>query len=127
MSKLSHSELNDRIALLERRLDRRRARLMEDTEEATEAAKHAAVYVLPVAAAVGAGVFAMWIMRRQRRPTQRWADRWFASRRPSEATVRRGVRWGSIAGIVGTAIRIGTSPQARALYHAVRRKQRAYP
>ena len=63
MSKLSHSELHDRIALLERRLDRRRARLMEHTGEAAEAARHAAVYVLPVAVAVGAGVVAMWIMR----------------------------------------------------------------
>lgn len=111
MTKLSHSDLHDRIALLERRLERRRARLLDHTHEAAAAASHAATYVLPVVAALGAGLVAMWITRR-RRP--------HAS---SRATTRRGLRWGSIAGIVGSAVRIGTSPQARAVYGALRRRR----
>ncbi len=121
MIKLSHSELHDRIASLERRLERRRLRLLEDTKEATSAASQVAAYALPAAAAIGAGALAVWLTRRRRRTPIRMSFRNpFVSDR---AATRRGVRWASIAGLVGSAIRIGTSPAARAAFNALRRRR----
>lgn len=108
MSSLSHTQISDRIAALERRLENRRVRLKEDSREAADAASYTAARILPVAAAVGAGLLAWWMTRRRRQV--------FVPRGTEEA--RRGLRWASIAGIVGSAIRIGTSPQARILWRA---------
>ena len=121
MSELKHADLNDRIARLEQRLERRRARLLADAGETVDAATDTAAKVLPVAAAVGAGLAALWLVRK------RTAPRTFAAyRAPETAVHRRRVRWAQLAGILGSAIRIGTSPQARSLWHNLRARRRRY-
>ena len=62
---------------------------------------------------------ALWLVRK------RTAPRTFAAYRPPEtAAHRRRVRWAQLAGILGSAIRIGTSPQARSLWHNLRARRR---
>jgi hypothetical protein len=121
MSQSIQGRISDRIAALERRLENRRARLREDASEATFAASRTARSVLPIAAAVSAGLLALWFTHRRPEPPRR---RSFYSSRIDD---RRGLRWASLAGIVGTAFRIGTSPQVRALWRAFRNsRQPAY-
>lgn len=126
--KPSHAELHDRIASVERRLENRRARFLEDARESTQAAGHAATKVIPIAAAAGAGLLAFYLLkgRRSSRRHARYAYDYDGDDR--RADQRRGVRWASIAGILGTAIRIGTSPQLRAIIDNLRerRRTRAY-
>jgi hypothetical protein len=43
-----------------------------------------------------------------------------------ESDQRRRVRWASLAGIVGTVIRIATSPQFRAIVHNFRERRQRY-
>lgn len=123
MSKLSHSALHDRIAAVEQRLERRRARLLDDARESTAAAAQTATKVVPIAAAVGAGLLALYFTRRHSRPRSYGAYRAQYADPP-----RRGVRWAQLVGIVGSAVRIGTSPQVRAFWHGFRRarQRRAY-
>jgi hypothetical protein len=121
MSKASHPDISDRIAAVERRLERRRIRLLDDFRETKNAASQSATKVVPIAAALGAGLVALYFTRRrmsQRPPTyseyRRHVDRY-------EDPPRRGLRWGHIAGVLGTAIRIGASPQVRAFWHGYQR------
>ncbi len=116
MNMLSHSDLHARIAKVERRLERRRARLLADVRESTSAASHTATKLVPVAAALGAGLIALYFTRRHSKPPT-----YSAYRTQYVDPPRRGVRWAQIAGIVGSAIRIGTSPQVRAFWHGFRR------
>lgn len=116
MTKLSHSELHDQIAAVERRLERRRARLLEDARESTAAASHAATKVVPFAAALGAGLIALYFTRRRSKARSHGAYRARYADQP-----RRGLRWAQLVGIIGSAIRIGTSPQVRAFWHGFRR------
>jgi hypothetical protein len=116
MTKLSHSELHDRIAAVERRLERRRARLLDDARESTAAASQTATKVLPLAAALGAGLLALYFTRRRSTPRSYSAYRARYADPP-----RRGVRWAQLVGIIGSAVRIGTSPQVRAFWHGFRR------
>lgn len=116
MTKLSHSALHDRIAAVERRLERRRARLLEDARESTAAASQTATKVVPIAAALGAGLLALYFTRRRSRPRS-----YSAYRAQYVDPPRRGVRWAQIVGILGSAVRIGTSPQVRAFWHGFRR------
>jgi hypothetical protein len=116
MNKLSHSELHDRIAAVERRLERRRARLLDDASETAAAASQTATKVLPVAAALGAGLLALYFMRR------RSTVRTYSAYRAQYADPRRrGLRWAQLVGIIGSAVRIATSPQVRAFWHGFRR------
>jgi len=122
--KLDRSELTDRIATVERRLENRRARLLEDARESAHAASDAASKVLPIAAAAGAGLLAFYLIRGRRssaRRAYRRYDDWDGA-----ATPRRRVRWASIAGLLGTAVRIGTSPQFRAIVQNLRERRRGY-
>ena len=122
MSKASRFDISDRIASVERRLERRRTRLLDDLRESKEAASESATKVVPIAAALGAGLVALYFTRRRMssRPPpsyseyRRHVDRY-------EDPPRRGLRWGRIAGILGTAIRIGASPQVRAFWHGYQR------
>lgn len=119
MSDVKHFDLNDRISRVEQRLERRRARLLSDASEAVDAATDATAKVLPIAAAVGAGLAALWLVRR------RSAPRTYSAYRAMHAEpARRRVRWAQIAGILGSAIRIGTSPQARSLWHNLQARRR---
>ncbi len=116
MNKLSHSELHERIAAVERRLERRRARLLEDARESAVAASHTATKVVPIAAALGAGLVALYFTRRRSTP------RTYSAFRAQHADPpRRGLRWAQLVGIIGSAVRIGTSPQVRAFWHGYRR------
>ena len=118
--KAHHPDISARIASVERRLERRRTRLLDDFRESTGAASQAATKVVPVAAALGAGIVALYLTRK------------FTARRPPPPTYseyrarygepqRRGLRWGQLAGVVATAFRIGTSPQFRAFWQGYRR------
>jgi hypothetical protein len=121
VNELKHADLNDRIARVEQRLERRRARLLADAGETVDAATDTAAKMLPLAAAVGAGLAALWLVRK------RSAPRTLGTFRPHEPDPqRRRVRWAQIAGILGSAIRIGTSPQARSLWHNLRARRRRY-
>ena len=123
--KASHSDLHERIASVERRLENRRTRLLEDARETTQAAGQAATKVVPIAAAAGAGLLAMYLMRR-RKPAPRYV-RYDEYGYVPDADQRRRVRWASLAGIVGTVIRIATSPQFRAIVHNfAERRRRGY-
>ena len=117
MNKLSHAELHDRIATVERRLERRRARLLEDATETASAARQTATKFLPIAAALGAGLLALYLTRR-RTPTPSYSAYRAQYHNPPP---RRAVRWAQLIGIVGSAFRIGTSPQVRAFWHGFRR------
>jgi hypothetical protein len=122
MNKASHPDISDRIAAVERRLERRRVRLLDDLRETKDAASRSATKVVPIAAALGAGLVALYFTRRatSHRPPptyseyRRHVDRY-------EDPPRRGLRWAQVAGILGTAIRIGASPQARAFWHGYQR------
>jgi hypothetical protein len=118
----SHTALHARIASVERRLENRRTRLLEDAQEAGSAASQTASRVLPLAAALGAGALALYLTRRR---THRPAYAAFADAGP-DATTRRGVRWASILGILGTVLRIATSPQLRAILHNLNERRRRY-
>jgi hypothetical protein len=120
----NHAELHERIAAVERRLEHRRARLIEDARESTHAASQAATKVIPIAAALGAGLVALYLTRR-RSPSARYPRNDYDTYDRSAGT-RRGVRWASIAGIIGTAIRIGTSPQVRAIIQHLRERRHGY-
>lgn len=124
MSKLSHSALHDRIAIVERRLERRRARLLDDARESRSAASQTATKLLPIAAALGAGLLALYFTHRRSRPRSSYS----AYRAQYADPPRRGVRWAQLVGIVGSAVRIGSSPQVRAFWHGFRRarQRRAY-
>ena len=115
--------LGDQIARVERRLERRRMRFLDDLRESGDAASQAATKVVPVAAALGAGLVALYVTRKMtrksppppsyseyRRYTDRYAD-----------PPRRSLRWAQLAGVLGTAFRIGTSPQVRAFWHGYQR------
>lgn len=116
----SLSDLGDRIELIERRLENRRARLLDQAHESAHAAGDAVRRVAPIAAAVGAGLVAMYLVRGRGRRSPRYAFRGDDGFTPSEQ--RRTVRWASIAGILGTAFRIATSPQVRALVQHYRER-----
>jgi hypothetical protein len=116
MSKFSHAALHDRIATVERRLERRRARLLEDASETASAARQTATTFVPIAAALGAGLVALyWMRRRSNMP------RYSAYRAEYAHPPRRAVRWAQLIGIIGSAFRIGTSPQVRAFWHGFQR------
>ena len=117
MSKLSHSALHDRIALVERRLERRRVRMLEDASETASAARQSATKFVPLAAALGAGLVAFYFMSRRVAPPSYSAYRAQYHNPPP----RRSVRWAQLIGIIGSAVRIGTSPQVRAFWHGYRR------
>lgn len=118
MSKLSHAALHDRIAWVERRLERRRSRLLDTARESAAAASRTATKFLPIAAALGAGLVALYFTRR-RRPLPRSYSAYRA--RYADPVPRRAVRWASLAGILGSVVRIATSPQLRALWYGYRR------
>lgn len=122
MSKSSHSSLHGRIAAVERRLERRRTRLFDEARESTSAASQAATKVVPVAAAVGAGLVALYLMKRRSAPLPppRYSD-YRAFREHYAEPPRRGLRWAQVLGLVGTAVRIGNSPQLRAFWHGYQR------
>ncbi len=117
MNKLSHSQLHDRIAAVERRLTRRRAQLFDNARESGSAAKRTAIQALPFVAALGAGLVALYFTRRHQ--AKRPVSAWF--RPPAADPPRRAVRWASIAGILGSVVRIGTSPHVRALWYGYQR------
>ena len=121
MNQVKHPDLSDRIARVERRLERRRTRFLNDASETVDAAAETATKVLPVVAAVGAGLAALWLVRRRSGP-----QTYNAYRAQHAAPARRGLRWAQIAGILGTAVRIGTSPQARSLWHNLRARRNRY-
>jgi hypothetical protein len=121
MNQAKHPDLSDRIARVEQRLERRRARFLNDASETVDAAADTATKLLPIAAAVGAALAAMWLVRRRSGPRT-----YNAYRAEQGAPVRRGLRWAQIAGILGSAIRIGTSPQARSLWHNLRARRSRY-
>ena len=123
-TKPDRGEINDRIAVVEQRLERRRTRLLEDLRESRDAAGQAANKAVPLAAAVGAGVLAMYLMRR--RESRPRAIRYADERYVPESDQRRRVRWASLAGLVGTAIRIATSPQLRAIVQNLRERRGRY-
>ena len=125
MSQASHPDISDRIAAVERRLERRRMRFLDDLRETRDAASQSATKVVPIVAALGAGLAALYFTRRfkdrhpptyseYRRYTDRYRDR-------DADSPRRGLRWAQIAGVLGTAFRIGTSPQVRAFWHGYQR------
>jgi hypothetical protein len=116
VNKLTHPDIHDRIAAVERRLDRRRTRLLEEARESTEAASHTATKLVPVAVAVGAGLLAFYLTRRRSTPRT-----FSASGAQYAAPPRRALRCAQVVGIIGSAIRIGTSPQVRALWQGYRR------
>lgn len=116
MSKLSPSELHARIANVERRLERRRARLLADFRETSAAGSQTAMKLVPVAAALGAGLLALYFTRRRSK-----ARAYSAYRAQSIDPPRRGLRWAQLVGIAGSLVRIGTSPQVRAFWHGYRR------
>jgi len=118
MSKLSHAALHDRIALVERRLERRRARMLEDAIETASATRQTATKFVPLAAALGAGFVALYLMRRRSTPVPRYSAYRAQYNNPPP---RRAVRWAQLVGILGSAVRIGTSPQLRAFWHGYRR------
>lgn len=125
MSKLSHSGLHDRIAAVERRLERRRSRLLDDARESASAAGRTATKVVPVAAALGAGLLALYLTRRHASLAR--PSRFSAFRARYADPPRRAVRWAQLAGILGSVVRIGASPQLRALiqgYRAARARER---
>jgi hypothetical protein len=111
--------IGERIQALEQRLEHRRQRWREDIDEVKVAAQLAARKWLPVAAAAGAGIAALWLARRGRngRRTLQYVTAGDAARRAQ----RRGVRWASLLGIASTAYRFATSPQGRLLADAIRR------
>lgn len=117
MSKLSHAALHDRIAWVERRLARRRSRLLDTARESAAAASRTATKFLPLAAALGAGLVALYFTRRRSHPRSYSAYR----ARYVDPPPRRAVRWASLAGILGSVVRIATSPQLRALWYGYRR------
>jgi len=127
MSK-SHTSLHGRIAAVERRLERRRTRLFDDASESTFAASQTATKVVPVAAAVGAGLVALYLMKRRSAPLPppRYSD-YRAFREQYADPSRRGLRWAQILGLVGTAVRIGSSPQLRAFWHGFQRARQRRP
>lgn len=118
MNDLKAPSLNDRIARVERRLERRRMRFLGDASETVDAASDTATKVLPIVAAVGAGLAALWLVRRRSQPRT-----YRAYHAMQGEPARRGLRWAKIAGILGSAIRIGTSPQARSLWHNLRARR----
>ena len=119
MNKLSHAALHDRIALVERRLERRRVRMLEDASETASAARQSATKFVPLAAALGAGLVALYLMRRRSSPpTPSYSAYRTQYHNPPP---RRSVRWAQIVGILGSVVRIGTSPQLRAFWHGYRR------
>ncbi len=121
-SDTTQSPIGERIQALEQRLEHRRQRWREDTDEAKVAAQLAARKWLPVAAAAGAGIAALWWTRRGRngRGTLQYVTAGDAAR----LAQRRGVRWASLLGIASTAYKFATSPQGRLLADAVRRRVR---
>ena len=128
MSTKSHSFLHDRIAAVERRLERRRSRLFDDASESAFAATTTATKVVPVAAAVSAGLVALYFMKRRSTPPPPPSYSQYRAFREYADQPRRGLRWAQILGVVGTAYRIGTSPQLRAFWHGFQRarQRRAY-
>jgi hypothetical protein len=129
MSNPTHGALHDRIAAVERRLERRRARLLDNASESTVAAGQAATKVVPVAAALGAGLLALYLMKRRTTPPPppSYSDyRHFRSSYADQS--RRGLRWAQLFGLLGTAYRVGTSPQLRAFWHGFQRarQRRSY-
>jgi hypothetical protein len=123
MNQVAKPNLSDRITRVEQRLERRRARFLADAGEAVDAVADTSTKVLPVVAALGAGLAALWLLRR--RSTPRTYSAWRAQQQAAPAA-RRGLRWAQIAGILGSAIRIGTSPQARSLWHNLRARRTRY-
>ncbi|HVF62766.1 MAG TPA: hypothetical protein VNE58_02080 [Casimicrobiaceae bacterium] len=123
MSALSHSELHQRIKSVERRLERRRARLLDDFDETVAAAGRIARKGAPIVAAVTAGLIALYFTRRRATRVQVPSFSAFRARfgRGMDEPTRRSVRWASIAGTAGTVLKIVTSPQARALWNGFKR------
>jgi hypothetical protein len=116
----SLSAIKDRIQTLEQRLENRRVRLQEDTDEAKTAAVVTARKWLPVAAAAGAGLAALWFTRRNVRSSRGYVPQYVPYGEAQSA--RRGVRWASLLGIASTAYKFATSPQGRLLIDSVRRR-----
>lgn len=121
-TKPSHAKLHERIASVERRLENRRTRLLEDARESTLAASEAATKVIPIAAAVGAGVVALLVARRFT-PKARRMRHYDELREARFPEARRGVRWASLAGLAGTAFRLATSPQLRGIVKNLRERR----
>ncbi|HVE48236.1 MAG TPA: hypothetical protein VNG69_01305 [Casimicrobiaceae bacterium] len=125
-SKPSHTKLHERIASVERRLENRRTRLLDDARESALAVNDSASKMIPVAAAIGAGVVALLVARRftPRARRLRYYEELRDARSPDP---RRGVRWASLAGLAGTVFRIATSPQVRGIVRNLREgRQRRY-
>lgn len=117
---MSATAINDRIHALEQRLENRRLRLREDTDEAKVAVQTTARKWLPVAAAAGAGLAALWFTRRHRQ--HETALPFLAHGYEGAQVNRRGVRWASLLGIASTAYKFATSPQGRLLISGLRKR-----
>jgi hypothetical protein len=115
-------DINDRIRSIEQRLENRRVRLRNDTDEAKTAAAATARRWLPIAAAAGAGLAALWLTRRAKASPRVYVP--YAADGAVQVN-RRGVRWASLLGLASTAYKLGTSPQARLLLAAFRRRAAA--
>ena len=115
------SAFDARIQAIEQRLENRRTRMRVDADEAQTAAIVAARRWLPVAAAAGAGLAALWLARRMR-PASRALP--VASALAGAATGRRGVRWASLLGLASSAYKLGTRFQAGRLLANDRRRGR---
>lgn len=113
-------DIDERIRALEQRLENRRVRLRNDTDEAKDAALVTARKWLPIAAAAGAGLAALWLTRRSTS-----SRHGFQPSYDSAPAQRRGVRWASLLGLASTAYKLGTSPQARVLFDAIRKRAAA--
>lgn len=110
------STFNERIQAIEQRLENRRTRLRVDAHEAQEAATVAARRWLPVAAAAGAGLAALWLTRRRQLAS---------ATSPLAAALagadgRRRVRWASLLGLASSAYKLGTHPRTRRYFANLR-------
>lgn len=123
MSSAATQSIRERIRVLEQRLENRRVRLREDTDEAKSAAQSTLRSWLPVVAAAGAGLVALWLTRRSgpARTLARVTSVPFAPRE----TERRRVRWASLLGLATSAYKLGASPQAGILLDAFRLRRGA--
>jgi hypothetical protein len=123
----SSAAIADRIHSLEQRLENRRVRLRNDVDETKLALGTTTRRWLPVAAAAGAGLAALWLVRRsppQPSLLQRFTAPW---QQPVEPVNRRGVRWASLLGLASTAYKLGTNPHVRAFLGGLRRRRAGYP
>jgi hypothetical protein len=121
MSKDPSISLSDRIEQIERRLERRRSLLTEDSQEAADAASETVSRVVPIAAVIGAALAGLWVGTRFTGGRRR--RRFEPAQAAPGVQARRGRRWASLLGIVGSAVRIGSSREARMVFDAIRRRR----